>query len=338
MSDASSLATYLAGLRSEIDAGLTRTLESIDAPALVADAMRYSLLSGGKRLRPCLTLATAEATGAPLDLPAADARAAAMPAAIAVEMIHTYSLIHDDLPAMDDDALRRGRPTSHVVHGDGLAILAGDALLTEAFGVLAREAPPAPAISDKKSGDRLKDAQDRFKEALVGLVERRRRLEAIAVLASAAGAVGMVGGQAIDLAAAGRVPGNQHGMSDAAALQDMHARKTGALIRAAATMGAMLVGAADLTVHAIDDYARDLGLAFQIIDDVLDVEGSNEALGKTAGKDAAAGKPTYPARYGVAESRRLAADAVARAQASLRAARIGGRLAEIADWSLTRTT
>src|SRR5262249_16307294 len=208
----------------------------------------------------------------------------AMPAAIAVEMIHTYSLIHDDLPAMDDDALRRGRPTSHVVHGDGLAILAGDGLLTEAFGGLARTDPAASQVAGTTP-------EDRFKKTLVEVVERRGHLEAIAILASAAGAVGMVGGQAIDLAAAGRVPGDHQGIADAAALQDMHARKTGALIRAAATMGAVMVGAAETTVRAIDDYARDLGLAFQIIDDVLDVEGSNEALGKTAGKDAAAGKP-----------------------------------------------
>jgi geranylgeranyl pyrophosphate synthase len=331
VSDASPLATYLDGLRREIDDGLTRTLESIAAPPLVLRAMRYSLLSGGKRLRPCLTLATAEATGAPLGLSADTARATAMPAAIAVEMIHTYSLIHDDLPAMDDDALRRGRPTSHVVHGDGLAILAGDGLLTEAFGVLASAAlVPAHAVSDTPGG--------RFKEGLVMLVQLRRRLEAVAVLASAAGAGGMVGGQAIDLAAAGRVPGDHPGMADATALEDMHARKTGALIRAAAKMGAMLVGAEETTVRAIEDYARDLGLAFQIIDDVLDVEGSNEALGKTAGKDAAAGKPTYPARYGIPVSRRMAAEAVERAQAALTKAGIGGRLGDIAAWSLSRSS
>jgi geranylgeranyl pyrophosphate synthase len=318
VSDASPLATYLAGLRREIDDGLTRTLDSIAAPSLVSDAMRYSLLSGGKRLRPCLTLAAAEATGAPLGLAAEDARAVALPGAVAVEMIHTYSLIHDDLPAMDDDALRRGRPTSHVVHGDGLAILAGDGLLTEAFGVLARR--PSPA-----SGPGARQATD------------RQRLDAITRLAAAAGAAGMVGGQAIDLAAAGRVAGGQRPIADAAALEDMHARKTGALIRAAATMGAVLVGAEDRTVLAIDDYARDLGLAFQIIDDVLDVEGSDQALGKTPGKDAAAGKPTYPARYGIVESRRFAAEAVARALAALARERLGGRLAEIATWSLGRT-
>jgi geranylgeranyl diphosphate synthase type II len=311
------LAAYLAGLRREIDDGLARALDSVPAPALITDAMRYSLLSGGKRLRPCLTLAAAEAAGGAIGLDAGDARARALPAAVAVEMIHTYSLVHDDLPAMDDDDLRRGRPTSHVVHGDGLAILAGDGLLTEAFGVLARVPSPASAPGAPTA-------------------DPDRRLQAIARLAAAAGAAGMVGGQAIDLAAAGRVRGRRAPVADAAALEDMHARKTGALIRAAATMGAVLAGADDRAVTALDDYARDLGLAFQIVDDVLDVEGSKEALGKTAGKDAAAGKPTYPARYGVAESRRLAAEAVARAQAALARAGLGGRLSDIAAWSLTR--
>jgi geranylgeranyl pyrophosphate synthase len=317
VSDAPALAAYLADLRGEIDVGLARAMEAMQAPDLLDVAMRYSLLSGGKRLRPCLTLAAAEATGVPLGLSADDARAFALPAAVAVEMIHTYSLIHDDLPAMDNDALRRGQPTSHVVHGDGLAILAGDALLTEAFGVLARD--PSPAL---KAGTPQADPA--------------QRLRAVALLAAAAGAAGMVGGQAIDLSAAGRVPARRESLAGAAALEDMHRRKTGALIRAAATMGATLVGATATTIHAIDAYARDLGLAFQIIDDVLDVEGSNEALGKTAGKDAADGKPTYPGRYGVAESRRFAADAVARATDALAREGLGGRLAEIAAWSLTR--
>jgi geranylgeranyl diphosphate synthase type II len=317
VSDSRPLDSYLADLRRDIDLGLERALQAIAAPALADEAMRYSLLSGGKRLRPCLTLATAEAVGQPLGLSSDNARALALPAAVAVEMIHTYSLIHDDLPAMDDDALRRGRATSHVVHGDGLAILAGDGLLTEAFAVLARLPSPASPSGAPQAAD-------------------HRRLAAIARIASAAGAAGMVGGQAIDLAAAGRVPGRHEPIANAAALEDMHARKTGALIRAAATTGAILVGAGERSVDAIDDYARDLGLAFQIIDDVLDVEGSNEALGKTPGKDAAAGKPTYPARYGVAESRRMAADAVARAQAALARERIGGRLSEIAAWSLSR--
>ena len=311
------LSAYLDTLRREIDRALDRTLGASAAPALLGEAMRYSLLAGGKRLRPCLTLATAEAAGETLGLDPTTARALALPAAVAIEMIHSYSLVHDDLPAMDDDALRRGRPTSHVVFGDGVAILAGDGLLTDAFGVLARSPSPAvPAGAPAPPAD--------------------RRLRIIAVIAEAAGAAGMVGGQTIDLAAAGRVPARTLPIDDAAALEDMHRRKTGALIRAATVAGAVAVGAGDAVVAAADDYARELGLAFQIIDDVLDVEGSPEALGKTAGKDAAAGKPTYPAMYGLAQSRRLAAACVDRARAALDRARLGGRLADIAAWSLTR--
>lgn len=310
------VAAYLGGLRTQVEAGLERVLISIGAPPLITDAMRYSLMAGGKRLRPCLTLASAEAAGATAGVSAARARDLALPAAVAVEMIHSYSLIHDDLPAMDNDELRRGRPTSHVVHGDGLAILAGDGLLTEAFAVIA-----GPASSVLGAGAEADPA---------------RRLRAVQLLAAAAGATGMVGGQAIDLAAAGRVPGHAARLDQAAALEDMHARKTGALIAASATIGAVLAGAHAPVVDAIGAYARELGLAFQIIDDVLDVEGSNEALGKTAGKDAAAGKPTYPALYGLEESRRKAAACVDRATSALAAAGVGGRLADIAAWSLER--
>jgi geranylgeranyl pyrophosphate synthase len=310
------LARYLAGLKHDVEEGLERVLGAA-APAIITGAMRYSLMAGGKRLRPCLTLAAAEATAPAAALATDTAHAMALPAAVAVEMIHSYSLIHDDLPAMDNDALRRGRPTSHVVYGDGLAILAGDGLLTEAFAVLAHSPSPASAPGAPQA-------------------DASRRLRACALLASAAGAAGMVGGQAIDLAAAGRVPGHPAPIDTPAALQDMHARKTGALIRAATSMGALLTGASDDLVHAVDDYARELGLAFQIVDDVLDVEGSNEALGKTAGKDAAAGKPTYPALYGIEESRRLAAACVERAQHALHRAGLGGRLSEIAAWSLER--
>jgi len=317
VSAAPALQEYLRELRDTIEQALELVSPSNRYPTPIADAMRYSLMGGGKRLRPCLTLAVAERAGTGQSLSADAARGLALPAACAVEMIHSYSLVHDDLPAMDNDALRRGRPTTHVVFGDGVAILAGDGLLTEAFGVLAQTAPP--------------------------MVERgwqsppaERRLRALEVLASAAGAAGMVGGQAIDLAAAGGVPDISVPILDASALEDMHARKTGALIRAAATIGAIVVGARDPVVQAVDRYARELGLAFQIIDDVLDVEGSKEALGKTAGKDAAAGKPTYPALFGVEESRRLAAACVERAKEALATVGLGGRLDELADWSLTR--
>jgi geranylgeranyl pyrophosphate synthase len=310
---------YLAELRQIIEATLPRALPTATAPPLILEAMRYALLGGGKRLRPCLTLAVADAIGDTRGLAVNDARLLALPAACAVELVHTYSLVHDDLPAMDDDALRRGRPTTHVVFGDGLAILVGDGLLTEAFSALTASTsallvPGAPRPSSEQ------------------------RLRAVSVLAHAAGAVGMVGGQTIDLAAAGRVTGVATSRFDAPALEDMHARKTGALIRAASVLGAVVTGADETTVAAIDTYARDLGLAFQIVDDVLDVEGSRDALGKTAGKDAAAGKPTYPALHGIDASRRLAVECVERATSTLAAASIGGRLAEIAAWSLARTS
>ena len=310
------LSAYLDELRQTLEPALERVVASGRYPTLIADAMRYSLMGGGKRLRPCITLAVAERVGALQNLPADDARAIALPAACAVEMIHSYSLVHDDLPAMDDDHLRRGRPTTHVVFGDGAAILAGDGLLTEAFAVLAQS--PSPLVD---AGPAATPEQ---------------RLRAIEVLARAAGATGMVGGQAIDLAAAGRVPSVTSPILDASGLEDMHARKTGALIRASATIGAIVVGAQDTVVQAIDDYAREIGLAFQIVDDLLDVEGSHEALGKTAGKDAAAGKPTYPALFGLDESRRLAAGCVERAKRALATVGLGGRLDQIADWSLVR--
>ena len=310
------LATYLELLRTLVDAALAQAVAAHDTPAVLAGAMRDAVMGGGKRLRPCLALAAAESAGAQNGLDTVSAYTLAIPSAVAVEMVHSYSLVHDDLPAMDNDSLRRGRPTSHVVYGDGMAILAGDGLLTDAFAILVQ--PPA-------------GVPRQFVPAADG------RVRAVAVLAAAAGASGMVGGQAIDLAAAGRVPG-WHTTLDRAALEDMHRRKTGALIRAAATLGAIAVGASDAVVTAIDLYARDLGLAFQIVDDVLDVEGSEEALGKTAGKDAAAGKPTYPAIFGIDESRRLAKAAVDRAKAALDTAGLGGRLNEIADWSLQRTS
>jgi geranylgeranyl pyrophosphate synthase len=307
----------LGDLRREIDDALARVLAVSQAPAIIAGPIRYAVSGPGKRLRPCLTLAVAESLAPRTGLSPASARACALPGACAVEMIHCYSLVHDDLPAMDNDALRRGRPTTHVVYGDGLAILAGDGLLTEAFAVLADSPSPATPPGGTEA-------------------PAARRLRAVAVLATAAGAAGMVGGQAIDLAAVGRVRSDPAIALDAAALEDMHLRKTGALIRAAATMGAILTGADPETIRAIDEYARDLGLAFQIIDDVLDVEGSAATLGKTAGKDAASGKATFPALYGADGSRQRAAECVDRAHAAIGRLGVEGRLAEIAAWSLTR--
>jgi geranylgeranyl pyrophosphate synthase len=312
------LATYLDDLRRTIESSLERAVTPRDTPPILDEAMRYALMGGGKRLRPCLTLAAAETVGQKRGLDRDAARSLALPSAVAVEMIHCYSLVHDDLPAMDDDALRRGRPTSHVVYGDGMAILAGDGLLTEAFRVLS-------------------ESPSRVMPAGAPEPPIERRLQAVAMLAAAAGAVGMVGGQAIDLTAAGRV--REHSIHlDAPSLEDMHRRKTGALIRAATCLGALAAGADARTIQAVDDYARGLGLAFQIVDDVLDVEGSNASLGKTAGKDAAAGKPTYPSLFGLDASRTLAGEAIARAKAALATANLGGRLADIADWSLVRRT
>ncbi len=311
------LETYFAELRGLIDEGLARALPDALAPPLILEAMRYSALGAGKRLRPCLTLAVADAVAARHDRPSAAARLLALPNACAVELVHAYSLVHDDLPAMDDDVLRRGRPTSHVVFGEGLAVLAGDGLLTEAFALITRSPSPAvPADAPVLSAD--------------------ERVRSAAVLAAAAGAAGMVGGQAIDLAAAGRVPPDRRIALDQPALEDMHARKTGALIRAAAVLGAIASQADLATTTAIDDYARHLGLVFQIVDDLLDVEGSSSELGKTAGKDAAHAKPSYPAFIGVDASKRLAAAGIDRAKAALASVGLGGRLADIATWSLAR--
>ena len=308
-----SLDAFLERGRVLVDAALDRWLPNAPAcPPLVAEAMRYSIFAGGKRLRPILTLAAAEAIagdgGARGVGRAADL---ALPAACAIEMIHTYSLIHDDLPAMDDDTLRRGRPTLHVVYGEGIAILAGDGLHAEAFTLLA----------DSPAGD--------TPDIL------RRRVRVSRLIGQAAGPAGMVGGQTIDLQAAGQAPGHIVTL-DADGLQAMHARKTGALIRACAVSGAIMAGADEARVAAIDRYATELGLAFQIVDDVLDVEGSAEQLGKSAGKDAAAAKPTYPSLFGVGRSRTLAAECVDRALAEIASIGVSGQLGAIAKWIVDR--
>ncbi len=241
----------------------------------LAEAMRYSLGAGGKRVRPVLCLLAAESVnGSP---------AAALPGALALECIHTYSLVHDDLPAMDDDDLRRGKPTCHVVYGEAHAILAGDGLLTEAFGLLATrgDLPPGP------------------------------RVEAIAVLAEAAGWRGMVGGQALDLEGeeltrSGRTYGLEH-------LQTIHRLKTGALLRASLEMGAILGGATPAQRQALREAGAQMGLAFQIQDDILDATATEAALGKRVGKDEGRGKITYPALLGLDGARRALHDATERA-------------------------
>jgi farnesyl diphosphate synthase len=253
-------------------------------PARLHAAMRHATLGGGKRMRPLLVYAAGTALGAEealLDAPAA-----------AVELVHAYSLVHDDLPAMDDDDLRRGQPTVHVAFDEATAILAGDALQTLAFSALA--AADAPA---------------------------QLRVDWIGALADASGVAGMCGGQALDIDATGRT-------QTLAQLQRMHALKTGALIRAAVRMGALGGGADAAALARLDAYAAALGLAFQVRDDLLDVEASSEQLGKTAGKDAAKAKSTYPAQLGMDGARaRLGEQAVAMREAL---APLGGRAAMLA--------
>jgi len=242
------------------------------------EAMRYSLLAGGKRLRPVLALAACEAVGGTVQ--------AAMGLACAIEMIHTYSLIHDDLPCMDDDDLRRGRPTNHKVYGEAVATLAGDALLTDAFGVLAASAagPGAPPVAAV--------------------------LATVAELAQAAGSDGMVAGQVIDLMGEGSSLTIEQ-------LEHLHRRKTGALFVAAVRGGARLGGASEAELAALGEYARNLGLAFQVIDDILDVEASTEQMGKRTGKDLGRGKNTYPGLLGLDRSWELARELEGRAQRAL---------------------
>ena len=277
-----------------IEGVLTAVLPPLDAPAArLAAAMRHAVLGGGKRLRPLLAYAASELTGA--DAARVDASAAA------VELIHAYSLVHDDLPCMDDDTLRRGKPTCHVAFGEATALLAGDALQSLAFSVLATNPGPTGA-------------------------------EACRILADAAGCAGMAGGQQLDLDATGAA-------LDLPSLELLHRMKTGALIGAAIRLGALCgrpLAAAEAT--ALDAYARAAGLAFQVVDDVLDAEGSDASLGKTAGKDAAQNKATFVTLTGLAEAKRRAMALREEAREAL--APLAGaatRLAELADWIVLRT-
>ena len=285
---------FLAHARARVEAWLERWLPTGEqAPERLAEAMRYSVAAGGKRLRPALALAGALAVGGREE--------DALPFAAAVEMLHTYSLIHDDLPAMDDDDLRRGRPTSHKVFGEALAILAGDALHTEAFRCLL-DAPLDPAV----------------------LVAQARRL------ADAAGSRGMVGGQVEDLAADGLEPTRER-------LQRIHRAKTGALIAASVVGGALAGGADAEAVEALERYGAAVGLAFQIADDVLDETATADQLGKTPGKDRAGAKMTYVALAGLEGARRLADDAVADALAALSTVGDDARLAALARYAVARS-
>lgn len=249
-----------------------------DLPFSLHKAMRYSVFAGGKRVRPILMLAACEAVGGEI--------AQAMPAACAMEMIHTYSLIHDDLPAMDDDDFRRGNPTNHKVFGEAIAILAGDALLTQAFILLS-----APE--------------------LLGSVSPERLLAATREIATCAGSFGMVGGQVVDMESEGKTD------IDLPTVQYIHTHKTGALIKASVKAGAILGGADASQLAAITRYGEAAGLAFQIADDILDIEGTTEEIGKDAGSDQARGKATYPAVVGLADAKRRAVELMEIALAAL---------------------
>ncbi len=281
------LNVYLKEQCARIDAALDRFLpRETELPHSVHKAMRYSIFAGGKRVRPILMMAACQVVGGETER--------AIPAACAMEMIHTYSLIHDDLPAMDNDDFRRGNPTNHKVFGEAIAILAGDALLTEAF---------------KLASDR------RF---AVGC-EPSGLLAVIHEIASCAGSYGMVGGQVIDMESEGRQD------IDLATVQYIHTHKTGALIKASVVAGALLGGAAGPQLAAITRYGEAAGLAFQIADDILDIEGTTEEIGKDAGSDEARGKATYPAVMGLAAAKK---EAQAMMDEALRALEIFGAEAD----------
>lgn len=271
------LHAYLKERATLIECALASAVPTHDGlEARLFESMRYSLLEGGKRLRPILALATCEAVGGSID--------DAMNYACALEMIHTYSLIHDDLPCMDNDDLRHGKPTNHKVYGDAIATLAGDALLTDAFAAVAR-------LSFAKKHPEV-------------------ALEVIAELSDAAGSRGMVSGQVIDLLGEGRQMNLEQ-------LEYLHSKKTGALFLASVVGGARLGSANSVQIDSLSKYARALGLCFQVVDDLLDVEASTEQMGKRTNKDQAAGKDTYPMLIGVEQSRALARDLESRAQATL---------------------
>ena len=259
------LDAYIAAQQKRVDEALDRWVPpESENPSVIHRAMRYSLFAGGKRIRPLLAMAAAEAV--------TDSPEGVESAACALELIHTYSLIHDDLPALDNDDLRRGKPTCHKVFGDAMAILAGDALLTLAFEVLSK----------------------------LTTIDAERRSNLVAELATASGTVGgMIGGQVNDLEGEGKAPTPQ-------LLDSIHRAKTGALLRASVRMGAIYASADEAQLNALTCFGEHIGLAFQIVDDVLDVEQSSEALGKTAGKDAQQNKITFPSVYGIERSRQMA--------------------------------
>jgi geranylgeranyl diphosphate synthase type II len=291
---------YLEERRASFDQALAAALPEPSGPAAtVAEAMRYAVLGGGKRLRPLLVGAACEACGGAPEL--------AEPAALATELVHTYSLIHDDLPAMDDDDLRRGRPTVHRKYGEAVAILAGDALHSLAFEILGTK----PSGTDYAV----------------------RRAEAVVVLARSAGVAGMVGGQIADLEA------ERRGSADLERVRWIHRHKTGALLAASVELGAVCAGASPNARTALRDYGRALGLAFQITDDILDQTSTAEALGKTPGKDVRAGKATFPALLGLDGARKEAALRIQEAAAALESfGRPAPVLTALAEFAVARTS
>lgn len=290
------LSAYLSQRQTLVEQALDQSLPLI-YPEKIYESMRYSLLAGGKRLRPILCLATCELVGGTVEM--------AMATACALEMIHTMSLIHDDLPAMDNDDYRRGKLTNHKVYGEDIAILAGDGLLSYAFEFVATKTPNVPA---------------------------NQVLQVIARLGRAMGAAGLVGGQVVDL--------DSEGLTDVSeeTLTFIHTHKTGALLEASVVCGAILAGAKEMEIEGLSRYARNIGLAFQIVDDILDITATQEELGKTAGKDLTAKKVTYPSLWGIDESRRQAQQLIESAKAEL--SNYGDKaipLLAIADFITNRT-
>ena len=293
--DAFNLTEYLAERRTLVEDALVSAVP-IAFPETLYESMRYSLMAGGKRLRPILCLAAGEMLGGTAEQ--------LMPTACALEMIHTMSLIHDDLPAMDNDDFRRGKPTNHKVYGDDIAILAGDALLAYSYEIVAERTQNVDPV---------------------------RVLNVVGRLGRAVAAEGLVGGQVVDLQSEGK-------QVTLETLEFIHAHKTGALLEVSVVSGAILAGADDETVARLTEYSRDIGLAFQVVDDILDVTATSEQLGKTAGKDLLAEKATYPSLLGLDGARQKAADLIAHAKEIL--IPYGDRampLKAIADYIANRT-
>jgi geranylgeranyl diphosphate synthase type II len=290
------LSVYLKERKTLVDAALDRSIE-VEYPETIYESMRYSLMAGGKRVRPILCLASCELVGGTIDM--------AMPTACALEMVHTMSLIHDDLPAMDNDDYRRGKLTNHKVYGENIAILAGDGLLTYAFEFIASQTKNVPP---------------------------ERVLQVIVTFGRAFGAAGVVGGQVVDLESEGNPD------TSLETLHYIHTHKTAALLEACVSCGAILAGADEEIRQRLSRFAQNIGLAFQIIDDILDITQTQEQLGKSAGKDVAAQKATYPSLLGLEESQREARELIEEAKAQL--APFGEKaipLCAIADFITSRT-